>query len=191
MQKIMRKTMPESATDYLPKKFSIKPGMMIYYRVKDVKGRVTAHLGIGEKSSNIPLIDERVMIIAFGLVEMDGVLLVPATLALKNRRNQTKIFETGINLHTDDDGFPCVEAFSRQQRICLDLWGDSGDIERQISMSNSRRKTWSEILRAAKKEINNYPSVTADGYDRAREKLWLQHPSIEELHKWLITNGRS
>lgn len=95
------------------------------------------------------------------------------------------LYETMFNYYRTEGGEKYLDALSRQDNISLLFCNEQNEVVRRICVKNSIKNDVKEMIKIFKK-ANPWAS---EEFDRAKEKLYRQFPSPEDLWKALNKNS--
>ncbi len=137
--------------------------------------------GIREESCRIPFVKNNPIKIRTGVLEEVGVYLIPIVLRLCYEGSPTEYFENWLNIYPSDSfAAEIFRVLYRQRRIVLQFFGESGQIERILFLSNNIGYWLGLNL-----TLNSQQEWSYDEFDQAREQIYRRFTTIKELFCYL------
>jgi len=138
--------------------------------------------GIREESQRIPFINNNPVAIRMAVLEEKGVFLIPIIIRLIYKGFFTEYFECWLNIYPEDSiGTEIFRIISRQTRMVLQLFGDSGEIERIMILPHNYREYWSNL----ESVIDHRQSWSDEEFEQAREEIYKRFATSKDLFNHL------
>ena len=156
-----------------------RAGTMIYGRVKTAADATwQTVLYIREDNQQIKAVPPNPTVeMRAGVMDVAGVILIPILIKIAG-----ELYESWLNYHaTGGSGQAALQELATQEQNVVLFFGDSLKQDRSIGFRNSCAKTFALVLEGLK----NKPAWTMQEFDQARDQIYTDYPSIEDLWREL------
>jgi hypothetical protein len=110
-----------------------------------------------------------------GSIEVDDICLIPVLFCLNDRPTEDRIYETWINVN--QMGENPLTFLAVQSRIIIQLFGDSGQIEKSLEIKNPLQPLANTLLL----QLGNEARWSVSQFEAALQKSYRQFPTVVDL----------
>ena len=153
-------------------------GSMLFFMSRQTfESPIEVVFGIREESLRIPFVKTSPIAIRTGVLEEAGVYLILVILQLRYLGFPSEYFEAWLNIYPSDDfGGELFRILCQQRRLVLQFFGESGQIERILTLPNNIAQWLALNL-----TLDPQRSWAMEEFDWAREQVYTRFPTPKEL----------